>query len=309
VRRIIIILGPTASGKSRLAVEVALAMGGEVVNADSQQVYRGMEVGTSKPTAAEMRGVPHHLYSIVEPDEDFDAAAYATRADQTVADITSRKNVPIICGGTGLYIRALTRGLAEMPRVPVEVREKVWVEIERHGAPRAHARLTAVDPAAAERITPADRQRIQRALEVFDATGVPISEFQKAHRFARPRYDCLKIGLRIPRTELHRRIDARARRMFAAGLVDEVRGLLANGYSPELRSFKAIGYRQAVDVVRGLLSVSEAAALTARDTRRYAKRQETWFRADPEVRWVEGDERGVREALELVRTFGVGCGS
>lgn len=288
--KIIIVCGPTAAGKSALAVEIALAVGGEVVNADSQQVYRGMDVGTAKPTAGEMRGVPHHLYSIVDPAEEFDAAAYAALADRAIAGIASRGRVPVVCGGTGLYLRALTLGLAEIPPVPGEVRERVTREIDARGTAAAHARLAEIDPAAAAKIAPGDSQRIQRALEVFDSTGVPISEFQKKHPFAAPRCHTLAIGVRVPRAELHRRIDERAARMFDRGLVDEVRGLLATGCHAGLRSFKAIGYRQAVDVLDGRLTIAEAVALTARDTRRYAKRQETWFRADATVRWVDGGD-------------------
>ncbi|MBI5526657.1 MAG: tRNA (adenosine(37)-N6)-dimethylallyltransferase MiaA [Deltaproteobacteria bacterium] len=299
--KIIVILGPTASGKSRLAVELALSVGGEVVNADSQQVYRGMNIGTSKPSAAEMRGVPHHLYSLVEPDTGFDAAEFARRADEAIGDIVTRRRVPIVCGGTGLYVRSLTRGLAEMPPVPPAIREKVGAEIEKKGVAAAHGRLHGVDPGAAEKISPTDRQRIRRALEVFEATGVPISEFQKKHRFSARRYECAKFALRVPRAELHRRIGERSRLMFEHGLVEEVRGLLSKGHAPTLRAFKAIGYRQAVDVIRGLLTVEQAVELTARDTRRYAKRQETWFRADPEVRWVDAGDADA--ALKLVRAF------
>ena len=301
MKRIVVILGPTASGKSALAVEVARAVGGEIVNADSQQIYRGMDIGTSKPAAAEREAVPHHLYSIVDPADDFDAAAYARRADGVIDGIIARGRVPIVCGGTGLYLRVLTRGLAEIPGIPAPVREAVQAEIDRRGSAQAHARLAAVDPAAAARITPGDRQRIARALEVFDATGAPISSFQETHRFAEPRYEALKLGGKVPRAELHRRIDERARAMFGAGLVDEVRGLLAGGCTPGLRSFKAIGYRQAAEVVCGTLTPAEAAELTARDTRRYARRQETWFNADPEVRWVRFDDRDA--ALGLVRSF------
>jgi tRNA dimethylallyltransferase len=292
--KIIIVLGPTAAGKSRLAVELALALGGEVVNADSQQVYRGMDIGTSKPTAAEMRGVPHHLYSIVEPDAEFDAAEYARRADEAIAAIVSRSRVPVICGGTGLYVRALTRGLAAIPPVPPAVREKVGAEIERIGPAAAHLRLSQVDPASAAAITPADRQRIRRALEVFEATGVPISEFQKRHGFSKRRHEYVKLAIRVPRAELHRRIDARSKRMFELGLVDEAGGLLAKGYPRTLRAFKAIGYRQAFGVLDGLMDEEQAIAMTARDTRRYARRQETWLRADPEVRWIEGGDVGGR---------------
>lgn len=296
--RIIIILGPTAAGKSLLAVEIALAIGGEVVNADSQQVYRGMDLGTSKPSADEMRGVPHHLYSVVDPDFDFDAAEYARRADAAIAGIVSRKAVPIVCGGTGLYIRALTRGLVEIPSIPAAVREKVGEEIERHGVAAAHVRLAEVDSETAKKVAPSDRQRISRALQVFEATGVPLSAFQERHGFKAARYESVKFGIRVPRAELHRRINERSRRMFEHGLVDEVKGLLARGFSPALRSFKAIGYRQAVDVLNGVLSVAEAVGLVSRDTRRYARRQETWFRADPEVRWLPGAE--IKSALELI---------
>lgn len=301
MQKIVIICGPTAAGKSALAVEVARAFGGEVVNADSQQVYRGMDVGTSKPTAEEMRGVAHHLYSIVDPAGEFDAAAYAACADEAIAGIASRGRVPIVCGGTGLYLRALTRGLAAIPAIPDEVRTRVTRELDAHGLAAAHARLSETDPVAAAKIKAADRQRIQRALEVYDATGVPISEFQKRHAFAEPRYQTLAIGVRVPRAELHRRIDVRAQRMFDGGLVDEVRGLVAKGCHPGMRSFRAIGYRQAVDVIEGRLTVEEAVALTARDTRRYAKRQETWFRADASVRWVGGGD--VSGALALCGEF------
>jgi tRNA dimethylallyltransferase len=299
--RIVVVTGPTASGKTALGIKVALAVGGDVVNADSQQVYRGMEVGTAQPTRAEMKGVPHHLFGVVDPKTEFDAACYAKLADAAIRDVFSSGKSVVLVGGTQLYIRALEKGLAEMPEIPSEVRLAVKKAIAESGPAAAHRRLEGVDPQAAARITPADAQRIQRALEVYETTGVRISEFQRAHGFAQVRYRCLKIAIRVPRGELHRRIEERTIRLFETGFAEEVGALLASGCAPELRSFKAHGYRHVADAISGRITMERAMELTARDTRRYARRQETWLRSDRDVRWVDWPE--CPGAEDMARAF------
>lgn len=279
------IVGPTASGKSALAAAVAATVGGEIVNADSMQCYRGMDIGTAKPSAAERSALPHHLFDIVAPDEDFTAAAYSRLAREVIRDIHSRGKIPVVVGGTGLYIRALLSGLAESPGADNLAREEYTGIAERDGNEALHRLLCAVDPLAAARIHPNNRVRIIRALEVFRQTGRSITEFQQQHRFGLQWCNYLKIAISVDRKLLYERIDQRVDRMIIEGLVAEVEALLAAGYPASLKSLSAIGYREVCAFLAGSQSLPETVELIKRNSRRYAKRQLTWFNNENDVLW------------------------
>ncbi|MBI4512415.1 MAG: tRNA (adenosine(37)-N6)-dimethylallyltransferase MiaA [Deltaproteobacteria bacterium] len=287
--RLVAVVGPTAAGKTALAIRIAEALGGEIVSTDSQQVYRGMDIGTGKATLQERAAVPHHLLDIVDPDEPMTAARLIALADQAIAGILARGRAVVTCGGTGLYYRALIHGLFEGPGAEPELRARLEAEAETHGTETLWARLSAVDPEAARKIDRRDRVRTIRALEVYELTGVPISQHQRAHDFKTvpPRYDVLGIGLSPGRDELHRRIDARVDQMIEMGLVEEVRGLIARGYSPGLRAFSAIGYREICAFLQGGVSRADAVLKIKQASRRYARRQLTWFRSEPTVTWYK----------------------
>ncbi len=298
---IVVICGPTGVGKTAAAIALCEAVGGAIVGADSMQVYRFMDIGTAKPTADEQARVHHDLIDVVDPDEDFDAARYQHLADTAIARLVKAKRVPVVVGGTGLYIRALLHGIfPDAPGDP-EVRRALRRRLSAEGAAALHRELAARDPDAAARIHPNDRQRIVRALEVLAVTGRPLSELQRRHGFRQQRYRALQIGLDIERQELYRRIDRRVDRMLAEGLLDEVRGLLRRGYAATLKSMQSIGYRHMVAYLEGRLDWDEAVRTLKRDTRRYAKRQLTWFRADPAVRWHRPDQ--VPPIVKAVRSF------
>lgn len=285
--KLVIIQGPTASGKSELAVRLAEACGGEVVNADSMQVYRGMDIGTAKPAQELMGRVTHHLYDIVDPVVNFTAADYRLEAGRIIAEIHGRGRHPILVGGTGLYIKTLIGGLVPSPGGDEAIRVELEEDARRHGVTALHERLARVDPSAAARLHPNDRVRIVRALEVYLMTGRPLSAFQEEHRFGEEPYDCLKFGISVDRDILYHRINERVDLMFAEGFVDEVRGLLEAGYSPGLKAMGAIGYKEVCAFLAGACSLEEARDLVKRNTRHYAKRQLTWFRKDPAIKWVE----------------------
>lgn len=288
--KLLVILGPTASGKTGLAVRIAEEVGGEIINADSMQVYRRMDIGAAKPSPDQLRRVRHHLLDLVEPDHPFSVADFRREAETAIADISTRGKRVIVCGGTGLYIKALTRGLMDAPGGDEALRSELKGLAEREGVGELHRRLALVDPVAAIRLHPNDRVRIVRALEVHHLTGRPISEHIGEHRFEGGSHGCLKIGLKVDRDALYRTIDNRVERMIGNGLVDEVRALLADGYSSGLKPMRSIGYRQVCGCLAGEYSLEEAVRLIKRDTRRYAKRQLTWFNRDPEIKWIEYPE-------------------
>lgn len=303
---LVAVVGPTASGKSGLALALAERFGGEIVSTDSLQVYRGLDIGTAKPTAAERTRVPHHLIDVAAPDEPYSAGRYVADARAALADIVARGRVPILCGGTGLYYRALLYGLVEVPPVPDAVQAAVEARLAAEGAPAVHAALARVDPEAAAGIHPHDPVRIARALGVYQATGRPLSAWQRTQppRPAAP--EVLSVGLRWERRVLYARIDRRVEAMLEAGWLDEVRDLLAQGVDPALKPLRAIGYREIVAHLRagGAEHGPEREALAARiaqRTRRYAKRQLTWFRQHPEILWAPADDAGRLEAA--VRKF------
>ncbi|WNG47432.1 tRNA (adenosine(37)-N6)-dimethylallyltransferase MiaA [Archangium minus] len=281
-----VIAGPTASGKTAIAIELARRQGGEIVSADSQQVYRYFDIGTAKPSAEELAAVPHHLVSVVEPLEPFSAAEYQRQADAAIADITSRGKPVFVVGGTGMYLRILLHGLVEAPGADPELRAELEALAAAEGREAVHRKLAEVDPETAAKLPPRDLVRVIRALEIHKQTGKPASEFRKEHAFAGERYPFRMYVLSPPREELYRVIDARAAAMFQRGLVDEVRALIARGYA-DAAPMRSVGYVQAKAVVDGTLSVEEAIQQTAQETRRYAKRQLTWFRKEAGALFVE----------------------
>jgi tRNA dimethylallyltransferase len=288
---LLVIVGPTASGKSGAALGLAERFGAEIVSADSVQVYRGLDIGSAKPTPEERRRVPHHLIDVVGPDEPFDAARFRALATLAVEDIWGRGRRAIVAGGTGLYVRALLGGLFPSPPSDPELRRRLRAEAAERGRAALWERLAQLDPEAAGRIHPRDLIRVVRALEVIQLTGRPLSELQAAHGFGEAVFRYRLVGLRLERAELYRRIEARLEAMLAAGWLEETRGLLAR-YGPEARALHSLGYRHLVAHLEGRLGLAEARDLTFRDTRRYAKRQLIWFRAEPEITWLapEGPE-------------------
>ncbi len=308
-KKILAVVGPTASGKTSLSVELAGRFSGEVVSCDSMQIYRGLDIGTAKPLAAEMRGIPHHLIDIVDPGEDFSVADYLPLAKSAVEDIISRGKLPIFCGGTGLYLDTFLRGstLKESEGSPA-LRERLAREGAELGGEALHARLAAVDPESAAAIHPNNLRRTIRALEIYEATGITKSEHDRRSRLSGSDYSSLIIGLSFSnRAELYRRIEERVDKMLAEGLLSEVERLyLAGVFDRSRTAAQAIGYKELIGYIRGETSLADAADELKRATRRYAKRQMTWFSANRSVRWIEaggGRSPGdvVNEAVEIVR--------
>jgi tRNA dimethylallyltransferase len=289
--RIVIILGPTAVGKTDLALDVATAFDGEIISADSMQVYRHLDIGTSKPTREERARVPHHLIDIIDPDKEFSAALFSRQAESIVRDLHGRKTI-FVAGGTGLYIRALTGGIIEGPGPDADRRKIFRQRLESADRQTLYARLKEMDPEAAGRIHPHDGVRITRALEIAELAGEPISERQKRHGFRQVRYECLKIGIYRDREELYRRIDSRAVKMIEEGLVAETEKILFMNYSDELKPLQSLGYKYIIRYIKKELTLEEALKLMQRDTRHYARRQLTWFRRDSDIEWFHPDEAG-----------------
>jgi tRNA dimethylallyltransferase len=299
--KIIVICGPTGVGKTGFAIDLAQQFSGEIVGADSMQIYRGMDIGTAKPSAAEQAAVAHHMVDIVDPGEDFDAAEYGRRAERCVMALIAGSRTPFVVGGTGLYIKALIYGLAGAAASDSHLHDRLSAELARIGPQSMHQRLSWVDPQSARRIHPNDTFRILRALEVYHLTGRTLTEHHADHGFARARFDTLRLGLTLPRPELYARIDSRVDAMLAQGLVAEVRALLAKGIDPRLKSMQSLGYRHMTDYLQGRLEWDEAVRTLKRDHRRYAKRQMTWFGADNLVLWLQPDQ--FSEAVTLVENF------
>ncbi|HEY0938404.1 MAG TPA: tRNA (adenosine(37)-N6)-dimethylallyltransferase MiaA [Trebonia sp.] len=279
---LIAVVGPTAAGKSDLAVDLALALGGEVINADSMQLYRGMDIGTAKLTVAERRGVPHHLLDVWDVTRTASAAEYQELADAVVADIEDRGLVPIVTGGSGLYIRAVLGDL-EFPGTDERIRARLERELAASGPAPLYDRLRDADPAAATAILPGNGRRIVRALEVIELSGRPFSATMPGYDGGRP---AIQLGVQVERAELDRRIADRVDRMWAAGFAAEVRELAARGLRDGKTASRALGYRQLLRSLDGELTSDQARDETVRATRRFARRQESWFRRDPRVRWL-----------------------
>jgi len=285
---IVALVGPTGAGKTELGIALAQRFNAEIINADSRQVYRRLDIGSAKPTPQQRAAVAHHLVDVVEPDEPFDCARFCTLARAAIDDITRRGKRVLIVGGTGLYIKALLHGLFAGPSRDPTLRAALLQE-EAHAPGALHRRLRSVDPAAATRLHPHDHLRLVRALEVYQLTGQPISTWQAQHRFASNEFDTCTLGLLLPRAELHERINARCHAMVETGLVDEVQRLYADGFAPDLPALHSPGYREIGEHVRGLCDVRTAIARMAQATRQLAKRQLTWFRADQQIAWCAPD--------------------
>lgn len=296
---LLVLVGPTAAGKSCLAFALAESVGGEIVVADSMQVYRGLDIGTGKPSADERCRIPHHLLDLVDPDQPFTAADYARLAAAAITDIRARGRLPIMVGGTGLYVRALFRGLFDGPGEITPLRETLRQEATRVGVAALHRRLEILDPEAAAAIHPNDLFRIVRALEVSTVSHRPISALRaEARRRHKPvPGPVLRFGLERNRQELYQRIDARAEEMMARGLLEEVQGLLGRGYSSALKPLRAIGYRHMIEYLKGLTTLDGAVVSLKRDTRRYAKRQLTWFRHENDIEWLHAEGSAVSERV------------
>jgi tRNA dimethylallyltransferase len=298
VEPLIVITGPTATGKSEVGVLVAEQVGGEIISADSMLLYRRMDIGTAKPTLMERRGIPHHMIDITEPDQEYSAALYQKEARRLITEILLRGNLPILVGGTGLYIKAVIDPyeFGATGSAPA-LRERLLMEAEQDGYDRLHRRLSEVDPEAAAKLHPRDTRRVIRALEVYYLTGRPASSYMKRNQYHLPLYRLFMFGLHMDRASLYRRIEQRVDAMIAAGLVEEVRRLLESGYSKELNAMRSLGYKEIAACLTGEISLEEAVALLKRNTRRFAKRQLTWFRRDGRIRWLNVDEFGSLKAL------------
>jgi tRNA dimethylallyltransferase len=300
---LVVLLGPTGSGKTALSLTLARRFSGEIASCDSVAVYRDMEIGTAKPSPEERREIPHHLIDVLPPDQFMTAGDYARLAREALAGIVSRHHLAIVTGGTGLYLRALLDGLFAGPQRSEELRARLRSSAERHGPEWLHRLLRRLDPAAAERIHSNDQPKLIRAIEVCLAARQPLTEAWKSGRDPLTGYRILRIGLDPPRPALYARLDARAGQMFADGLVEETRSLLAR-YGDSPRAFESLGYRQARAVLLGESTEPDAIAATRQAHRNYAKRQLTWFRREPEVRWLTGfgdDPAIAAQALELVQ--------
>ncbi|MDA8126846.1 MAG: tRNA (adenosine(37)-N6)-dimethylallyltransferase MiaA [Deltaproteobacteria bacterium] len=298
--RLILLLGPTGAGKTALALRLAERFGGEIVGADSMQVYRGMDIGTAKPTTEERKRVPHHLLDVVAPDAPFDVSLYCELARTAIAALHREEKRIFVVGGTGLYLRALVGGLIDGPAADETLRQTLKDEMARLGKPHLYEKLRERDPRAAARIHPQDGIRIVRALEVLELTGRSIVDHQQAHRFQERPYEVLKIGLLPERERLWAAIDGRTEQMMARGFLDEVRQLLER-YDGSLKAMQSLGYRHLVAQLAGKTDLAEAVRLIKADTRRYAKRQLTWFTADPEIHWQDPDDEA--EAAERIAGF------
>ncbi len=305
---VIIISGPTCVGKTEVATTLAEPLGGEIISADAMQVYRYMDIGTAKPTPQEQARVRHHLIDVVDPDEPFSAARFKAAAEAVIGDLHKKGRPVFVVGGTGLYIKALTRGLFRVQKKNGVLRQRLRAEAEDLGSGVLHQRLQEVDPVAAASIHPNDAYRIIRALEVLELTGTPISEHHSAHDFSDDPYQVLKIGLFMDRERLYRRINQRVDRMLERGLLEEVKGLLNRGYSADLKSMRSIGYRHMTEYLLQKVTWDETVRLFKRDTRRYAKRQLAWFRADPQMRWLQPSEIDImsREIDSFLTGVGLG---
>ncbi|MCX7795824.1 MAG: tRNA (adenosine(37)-N6)-dimethylallyltransferase MiaA [bacterium] len=298
---VIVIGGPTASGKTQLAIEWALKTNGEIISCDSRQIYKYMDIGTAKPTAEERSVIPHHLIDIIYPDEVMSAGEFQRLARECIEDIHKRGRIPFLVGGTGLYIRAVIRDISFPPKVDEEIRETIRERVKKEGLYKVYEELQKVDPKTADKINPNDEIRITRALEVYYATGKPISYYRKGINVDYPRYDVIYFVLNPPRDLLYRRIEERVDRMIKLGLIEETKYILSLGYSPGLPSLQTLGYREIIKYLQGIYSLESAIEEIKKETRRYAKRQLTWFRNELRVKPISYEE--VEDAFREISRY------
>ncbi len=298
---VVVLIGPTAVGKTDLSFAIAKQFSAEIVGADSMQIFRHMDIGTAKPTPEEQKKVVHHLVDVADPDEDYHAGRYAAESLEACRDIINKGKVPLIVGGTGLYLRALLEGMFEALPVDKDIREDLKKRLEKEGRAVLYKELQQVDPDTAKRIHCNDTQRLLRALEIFKTSGISwssqLKKQQKKKRFGR----ILKIGLTCEREKLYKRINCRAQKMMEAGFLEEVQGLLGMGYGPELKSMQSLGYRHLIQYIQGKWDLETSLSLMARDTRRYAKRQYTWFGKDKDIYWALPEQEG--EVISHIQQF------
>jgi tRNA dimethylallyltransferase len=301
LKPVVVLVGPTAIGKSQVAIEMAKEMGTEVLTADSRQVYRGMDIGTDKPTIAERQGIPHQLIDLVDPDQLFNVGDFRRHAVQEIDRLHQQGKIPLIAGGTGLYIRAVLRGLWSGPAADWTFRNRLTQEAKEKGEWFLYQELKKVDPQLAQQLHPRDHVKIQRGLEVFHLLGTPLSQSHQRHGFQEIPYLPFMIGLTMERESLYKRIEARVELEIVKGLLQETQELLNRGFSRTLRSMTSLGYRQISGYLDGEYSYDEAVCLLKRDTRHFAKRQMTWFRKEPSIHWLHVDENeSSRQAADRV---------
>lgn len=305
-RTVLAVVGPTCSGKTQIGVELARLVAGEIVSADSRQIYALIDIGTAKPTPRERAAVPHHLVDIVPLDEEVSAGTFGKLAREAIADIFARGKVPLLVGGSGLYLRAVIDGLFEAPEIDHDVRLTLRGRLKSEGAEKLLRELRRVDPESAKGLLPQNYKRILRALEVYESSGRKISEL-RAESPQTPEFITVQFGIMFERKELYRRIEQRVDEMISAGLVEEVKELLRKGFNPNLNSLQTVGYKEAILYVQGEINFEDMVAQIKMNTRRYAKRQMTWFRRDTRIIWIDSDGRSASDvALEIKERFTAG---
>lgn len=301
------IVGPTAVGKSEVAIELAKRINGEIVSCDSRQVYKYLNIGTAKPTKEERKKIPHYLIDIIEPDEEFNAFLYARKAHAAISRIHRKRKIPILVGGSGLYVRAAIDGIFLGAKKNKEIRAR----LEKFSSSNLYKKLKKVDSETASRLHPHDKVRIVRALEVYELTGQPIAALQEISKGKKPNYDLIMIGLKRKREELYQRINQRVEEMIEEGLIKEVESLLEKGFSKDLIGLKGLGYKEIIGYLKGEYDLKEAIRLLKRNTRRFAKRQLTWFKQDKRIHWLEIAEKDsanriASEIIKSIRTSKIG---
>jgi tRNA dimethylallyltransferase len=299
--KVIVLCGPTAVGKTSAAIYLAGIFNGEIISADSRQIYRHMNIGTAKPEPKQLADIRHYLVDFIDPDQLFDARQFAQMANQIIFELVRKNKQPFVVGGTGLYIKALLNGLFEANFSDFSVRERLKKEADEFGKPALYEKLKKIDPETANRLHPNDIYRVIRALEVFEISGNSLSTLHQGHRFSERRYHVLKFGLYAEREILYKQIEQRVDMMISEGLIEEVQTLLKKGYSPDLRSMKAIGYSHIINYLLGNCTLDDAIRTLKRDTRRYSKRQMTWFQADHEITWIKPSE--IKTLIPLINKF------
>ncbi|HHW02759.1 MAG TPA: tRNA (adenosine(37)-N6)-dimethylallyltransferase MiaA [Thermoanaerobacterales bacterium] len=298
---LLVIVGPTAVGKTEIAIEVARKLNAEIISADSMQIYKYMDIGTAKPSRAEQRGIRHHMIDILNPDQDFSVADFQSMVKQCIEDIVSRHKLPLLSGGTGLYVNAVCYNytFSEFEKDEA-LREQLRNQALKYGNEFLYDKLEKLDPDAARKIHPNNLRRIIRALEVCIKTGCTFSSYEEKTKKQKSLYDLFMFGLTRPRDELYRRINERVQQMIKKGLVEEVKRLLDMGYSRDLNAMQGLGYRQIIDYLDGKITLEEAIYLISRDTRRYAKRQYTWFLRDKNIVWMDVSREGMKKVVENI---------